>query len=655
MQLPQPLIHKLVGRSLAVGNRQVAAKSLLLIAARRLPTATARVHQLARALVIALTTWLFTACQSSSTDEPIEATYAKWHTVTLSFDGPETSESAEDNPFLNYRLIATFTHEGTSYKVPGFYAADGQADESGADAGSTWNVRFSPDAEGEWMYQVSFRKGDSLAISDDPQAGEPVAFDGTEGNFQVTAVDTGALGFRAKGRLRYSGKRYLQFAETDEYFLKGGTDSPENLLGYQDFDGTVFGGQEEQRAGEAAADKLLHQYQDHVPDWHEGDPTWQGGKGKGLIGGLNYLADKGMNSIYFLTMNIEGDGKDVWPYTGYDERYRFDVSKLAQWERVFSHADNLGIMLHFVMQETENELLLDHGDLGPERKLYYRELIARFAHHLAITWNMGEENGYAEFTPNAQNAAQRKAMFAYFKETDPYQNFVVVHTHAGHQSRYDVLDSLLGDKNLDGPSLQINPPSDVHEETKHWISTSADAGKPWVVNLDEIGPHYNGALPDEIDPEHDTVRYESLWGNLMAGGGGAEWYFGYRHENSDLGLETWRTRNNLWDQTRLAVDFFREHLPFWEMESADELVDAEGAYCFAKPGEIYAIYVLRNSKVTLAVGTAESIYEVLWFDPKAGGELQSGETVEVTGSGKVSLGSPPSDKAQDWVVLVRKK
>ena len=165
-----------------------------------------------------------------------------------------------------------------------------------------------------------------------------------------------------------------------------------------------------------------------------------------------------MNVIYFLTLNVQGDGNDVWPYTGYDERYRFDVSKLAQWERVFSHADSLGILLHVVTQETENERLLDDGDLGPQRKLYYREMIARFAHHPAILWDMGEENGPADFSPDGQDDAQRKAMMSYFKATDPYQHPVMLHTHAARNPRYDVLNPLLGNSNLDGPSLQVNPP-----------------------------------------------------------------------------------------------------------------------------------------------------------------------------------------------------
>ena len=654
------LISSSVSRRAAGGGQQEAGDSTPTTASCLLPPGNTKLRlsisiQLYFPVFCLFTACLLVSCQSSTTDEPTDATYAKWHTITLSFAGPETSESAEENPFLHYRLVTTFTHGDTQYEVPGFYAADGQAGESGAEAGNVWQVRFAPDAEGEWTYQVSFRQGDSLALSNDPQAGEAVAFDGAEGSFRVTASDKAAPDFRARGLLRHEGGRYLQFAETGAYFLKGGPNSPENLLGYQDFDGTSFGGQEGQREGEAAVDKELHVYQDHVQDWHEGDPTWQGGKGKGLIGGLNYLADQGMNVIYFLTLNIQGDGNDVWPYTGYGERYRFDASKLAQWERVFSHADSLGILLHFVLQETENERLLDAGDLGPQRTLYYREMIARFAHHPAILWDMGEENGPADFSPDGQNDAQREAMIAYFKEADPYQHPVMIHTHAARQERYDVLNPLLGNNDLDGSSLQINPPSEGHEETKHWIAASAEAGQPWVVHLDEMGPYYHGALPDQADMEHDTVRYEWLWGNLMAGGGGVEWYFGFRHGTSDLGAETWRTHEELWKQTNVALRFFHEHLPFWEMESTDHLVNAEGAYCLAKPGEVYALYLRPNSAATLDVGEDEATYTVQWLDPKAGGELQTGETAEVSDSGNVSLGNPPSDEAQDWVVLVKKR
>src|SRR5690606_3607719 len=118
---------------------------------------------------------------------------------------------------------------------------------------------------------------------------------------------------------------------------------------YADFDNTPKGKQ------------LLHRYASHAKDWRSGDPTWKGGKGRAIIGAVNYLAAKKMNSLYFLTMNVAGDGDDVFPWTAKSERYRYDVSKLAQWEVVFEHMEELGIHLHMVTQEQENDQLLDKG------------------------------------------------------------------------------------------------------------------------------------------------------------------------------------------------------------------------------------------------------------------------------------------------------
>src|SRR3546814_8486444 len=74
------------------------------------------------------------------------------------------------------------------------------------------------------------------------------------------------------------------------------------------------------------------------------------------------------------------------------EHDRYDVVKLAQWQRALSYADELGLQVHFKMQEVENSLFMDGGKLGRERKIYIREMVARFNHFLAVSWNMGEEN-----------------------------------------------------------------------------------------------------------------------------------------------------------------------------------------------------------------------------------------------------------------------
>ncbi len=584
--------------------------------------------------------------------EPPALKTEKWGKVVINFAGPETSEVDDKNPFTDYRLNVTFTKGSKSYLVSGFYAADGNAAETSASSGNFWRVIFRPDELGEWTYSASFRSGENIAISDDPNEGEPVSFDGISGKINVESNTARLPDLKAKGRLDYVGKRYLQFRETGEYFLKGGADSPENLLGYVDFDGTYKGSSPENRSGEAENKATLHKYEPHIKDWKQGDPAWQGNKGKGIIGGINYLASKGINSVYFLTMNIGGDGKDVWPYTGYEERYRFDCSKLDQWEIVFDHMESLGLMLHFVTQETENELLLDNGDTGKQRKLYYRELIARFGHHLAVTWNMGEENGPADFSPNAQTIPQQKAMAKYMKDHDPYQNFLVIHTHANPKHRYEIFDQLLGDPNLDGPSIQIGNMRSAHQETLHWTMASKEAGKQWVVNIDEIGPASRGVDPDDrSDNNQDTVRAEVLWGNLMAGGGGAEWYFGYKNHNNDLGCEDWRSRDRMWDYTSNALEFFHNYVPFPEMMPADELVN-EGNYCLAKKREVYLVYLPYGGDAAIDLSGAEGNYKVNWYNPRAGGELIEAE--EIQGGDNVLLGAGPEASEKDWAILITK-
>lgn len=595
--------------------------------------------------------WLGQACQPGSSTDRVQ----QWHPLTLSFEGPETREQAVPNPFLDYRLNVRFEHADTAYLVPGFYAADGQAAETSAEAGNVWQVHFTPDRLGAWTYTASFRQGPQVAISDEPEAGEAVAFDGESGHFEVIPSDKTGRDFRAHGKLRYVGKRYLQFAGSKQYYLKAGAGSPENLLAYEEFDGPrpTHENLHESREGEAP-EAPLHQYVPHVQDWKEGDPTWQGVKGKGLIGGLNYLASKGINDLYFLTMNVGGDGNDVWPWTSPEERYRFDCSKLAQWEVVFSHMDQLGMMLHVITQETENELLLDHGDTGPQRKLYYRELIARFGHHLAVSWNLGEENGPANFSPDGQTHEQQKAMASYFKAHDPYRNFVALHTHANPRFRDSMFEALLRFEDLDGASLQIARPQQVHEATYKWVTESNAAGKPWVCFLDEIGPHTLGVLPDSVDPQHDTIRSEALWGNLMAGGAGTAWYFGYKFPNDDLSCEDWRSRDAMWEQTRHAVAFFQEHLPFPEMHAMDALALPADVHVFAKPGDTYALYLppKGSGEVRLDLSDAEGTYRIQWYNPRTGGALRVGSLETVKGGTEVALGMPPAEPERDWVVLL---
>lgn len=601
--------------------------------------------------IVTLTAMLIISCKTE-TDSPTEAetgnhVTARWQTITIDHAYEAYSERGANNPFTDVRADVLFTHADTHMTVPAYFAADGNAAETSADSGRIWRVKFNPPLEGEWTYAFHFRAGQDAVYA--PFDSASVKVPGAELHRGKVSVGPPLPGER--GRLKRTHPRYLQFQESGEYLLKAGAGSPENLLAFADFDGTyrhddAFRDGESKTAG-------LHAYADHVAHAPADAPTWQNGKGKGLFGALQYLRDQGANSIYFLTMNIGGDGKDVWPYVDHETLDRFDVSKLAQWERVFQFADDLGMHLHFVLQETENESLLDGGNTGQLRGLYYRELIARYGHHRALTWDLGEENGPNNWSDNPQSNDQQRAMAAYFTANDPYANHVVLHTHSEPKEAYGILQPLLGDTALGGIALQVSDPRKVHENTLRYVRESAAAGRPWIVSLDEVGPWWRGLDPDAgYSPQpdlnnQDSLRALVLWGNLMAGGAGVEWYFGAKSATNDLNTESFRPYQQAWNWSRATLDFFHNYVPFAKMYPGDDWVTGE-ATCLVGEDH-YLVSLPFGRPTTLQIQIASGNYEMAWFDP-ANGDMQEWKMLGRYNGLELT---PPSEK--HWVTLIREK
>jgi hypothetical protein len=186
------------------------------------------------------------------------------------------------------------------------------------------------------------------------------------------------------------------------------------------------------------------------------------------------------------------------------------------------------------------------------------------------------------------------------------------------------------------------------------------------VSFDEVGPAALGVQPDADDKSHDAIRQWGLWGHLMAGGAGVEWYFGSTEVGVlgrekqriwwDLEAEDWRTREEMWRQTRVALEFFHRHLPFTRMQPQDRLASGD-AWVLAEPGEVYAVYLRppwSTRSTTLDLGPWPREYEVRWYDTLAGGEPRPGAVTRIVGPGPQPLGAPPADPERDWVVLVRR-
>ena len=247
-----------------------------------------------------------------------------------------------------------------------------------------------------------------------------------------------------------------------------------------------------------------HEFTKYVSQGQDAsNPFWgpNKDKGAGLFGAVNYLASLGTNSMYMLTTNLGGDGDDVFVYSSpensgsrdsstnpqaaisYENRKWFDVSKLDQWTNAFEHMQTQGQVLHLLFQETETDQILDGGELGPERKLYLRELVSRLAHFIAVIWNHGEEN--------RNSPSQRREFIDYVSSLDAYGHPNVIHHWPGEID--SVLQPLLGFYKMAGPSMQIYW-NQVYGKVVKYFFESESVGVPWVLAVTKL-EHQELACP----------------------------------------------------------------------------------------------------------------------------------------------------------------
>ena len=495
-------------------------------------------------------------------------------------------------------------------------------------------------------------------MAEPPPAGTPCApFDATPGSFVVGANDKPAPDLRAKGRLQVAaGKHHLKWAETNQYFFKAGPDAPEGMFGAADFDNTPGGTYPAKTWG------------NHVGDWVSGNPTWKGTKGKGIIGALNYLSAKGMTAFSMLAVSVAGAGdtRNVFPFCTNAVSHCYDVSKLGQWQIVFDHAESKGLVTHMKLFERENALLMDSGNLGDARKLYIREMVARFGHLLGLEWNIAEE------TP--QSGPQIIAMAQRLWDVDPYDHPIVLHTFidqtgncnsSGNEySKYDLVKGPLS--KITGVSLQAwRANGCIGQKTLDLVKLGDSAGRPWVVSNDEQGSANEGVLGTSgnggscnhlgrcaadagFATNWDTIRKDALWGNLMAGGAGVMYYYGYSSSCSDMTCQDHRTRDGMFTATKRTLDFLTANgVPFWNMANYTGGLGAgakalKGATDAGVPA--YVVYMPAGAATNLDMTTTPGTFTRTWFNPRTG--VTSSGT-NVTGGAVRALGGPPSAD-QDW-------
>ena len=607
----------------------------------------------------------------------IEFSGATYEAVTLSIEGPALDEKSEINPFADIRFDWIVTKGEDEWVVPGYFAACGNAADTSCTQGKTWRAHFIPSERGAYNWKIRFRKGTNIAILN--PLGTPLEYDGLTGQFSIDKESKDPI--RARGLLTYTGEQYYRYSGDNSLFFKFGPDAPENMLAYSEFDATP-------------------NYKGFRKDWSahrkdfsgKGKPfLWKEGQGKGILGTFEYLADSGANSVSMLLWNTGGDDRNVFPHLLAVEmddyvamkpkkqwsegviQDRFDVSKLEQWKKTFSYADELGIHLHFKLQETENNLFMDGGALQRTRKLYIREMMARFGHMLALSWNIGEEN--------VQHPGDIRHMINYIASHNIYDHPIVLHSYPDQKERYR---PFLGDMTqLNGLSLQgrQNDYSDLRRDIVSWANIVELTGKRLVLAYDEPGRADGGATvdadyPDALLPSKREVSIPSekflrdgLWSALTAGANGVEAYYGYKTGCSDLDCQDHRTRAQLWEGGRHALNFFNTYVGerALKMRASDLTTVGNDDYVFADPGEYYVI-IPGQEEVQLRLPGVQGKFMVDWYDRAKGGPLQTGSKPFVLGGASsitkknrrrqgpssVELGTPPETGSGQWTILVRR-
>lgn len=467
-----------------------------------------------RKLFILLFLFLIPAPESKKNYLPIITTFCNdgvlqeivnshnFHETQLDFTTVLIEENSIDpNPFLDYSLTVKFkSPTGKLHTRPGFYN------------GEVYSVRFTPDEVGEYLYCAIFKEGENVAITNE----------GTQlykffGEINVT-TNNNATGFNKFGKLVYTTNRYLKHINGD-YFIKTGTNSPENFLAYSGFDNTYD-----------LNGNFIHDYTPHG----------------GIYGVLDYLESVGVNSIYFLPMNIGGDGQDTFPFLTPTALFNYDVSKLNQWNDVFNYAMSKGILLTFVLAEAEPTNVNYLGDFSIERRLFYKEMVARFGHH-TVKWNIGEEQPYS--IPQLVRYAE------YLDSVDSYDKLITFHTRNNDTQAYQ---AVYNEEVFNISSQQLSP------WNANFFTEKLRNETNWIVDIDEAFFEDDGLTCCNAS----YLRKETLY-DVLFSGGNIEWY-----TDRDVTLENFAEYEEMWFYMSVTKNILQT-VDFWLMEPADFMLTNE--------------------------------------------------------------------------------
>ena len=493
------------------------------------------------------------------------------------------------NPFTDAAVTGWFAKADAKDKV----AVEGFCDSA---AGDLFRVRFTPSSPGSYTYEVTYRQG---------------AFEKTfRGAFRATDG-------RRRGPIRADPAypwHFIWEGTGEHYFFNGTTAFW--LMGWRD-----------ERHIRFSIDRLQKLKVNRIRTL--------------LAGNANLFWGDAVMTAASFTMALR-----PWPAEaprslenpGLDFT-RFDVPYWQKYERMLRFARDRDVIVSVILDISTHSAQPAAG--SEDERRYYRYAIARLAPFSNVTWDLGDD------LDSFRDEKWTHETGTFLHERDPYKRLAT--SHPAHRGPQDRASAWFGFTSIQDWSRAQH--ALMLEERQIQMKT----GRIIPQANEEYGyeDHYPAWAPAPPGNSAETLR-RVAWEIAMAGA------YGTAGESARRGTNVWPDTGGGWingrgDDTMVMlrgyahmVEFFTS-FDWWKTEPHDELVD-QGAYCLAKPGEIYAVYLPRAGEVTVRAEPGR--YEATWFDAFTGDTVPLGGEVSVSGP---SWTSPKAPGWNDWALLLRRR
>jgi hypothetical protein len=319
---------------------------------------------------------------------------------------------------------------------------------------------------------------------------------------------------------------------------------------------------------------------------------------------------------------------------------RFDYSRfyLPLWqkfERMLRFAREEDMIISVVLDMNDNKV---HPAAGSEdERRFIRYAVSRLSAFSNVTWDLGDDlEGYRDDQWTHDTGTL-------IEQWDPYHHLATSHPiRTVHQDRGSAWFGFTSYQDWSRKQHALMLESrELQRKTGRIIPQTNE----------EYG--YEDHYPMWAEPGSDSaeVLRRTAWEIVMAGG------YQTAGETCRRGTNIAPDTGGGWmngrgDDTMTMflgyghmVDFFAS-FEWWKTDPHDEVVD-NGAYCLAKPGEIYASYLPKGGRITLKL--ADGTYDAMWFSALSGEKIV---LPAVTGS---TWTSPEAPDHNDWALLLQKK